>query len=326
MTTAKILVTGGAGYIGSHVCKALAGAGFEPLVYDNLRRGHRTSVRWGPLQVGDLTDKARLREVLLHHRPTSVMHFAALTYVGESVSDPALYYRNNVLGTLILLDAMREVGIETLVFSSTCAIYGAPKRLPLTEDHPQLPMNPYGASKLAIERILMDYNAAYGLRSAVLRYFNAAGADPDGDIGEDHHPETHAIPLAIMAANGKGPPFRIFGTDYETPDGSAIRDYIHVVDLAKAHLAALMYLLNGGVTDAFNLGTGTGISVLELIASVERVANRAVPVLHAQRRPGDPPVLVADARHAASILGWQPRYCGIDDIVRTAWSWHCRAI
>lgn len=324
MRPTKVLVTGGAGYVGSHVCKVLAGAGFEPIVYDNLLRGHRASVRWGTLEVGDLTNQARLHEVLKRHRPASVMHFAALTYVGESVSDPALYYRNNVVGTLTLLEAMREFGIGTLVFSSTCATYGTPVHLPLTEDHPQEPINPYGSSKLMVERIILDYSEAYGMRSAALRYFNAAGADPEGEIGEDHDPETHAVPLAIMAAAGKGLPFRVFGTDYPTPDGSAVRDYIHVLDLAEAHLAALTYLQNGGATGAFNLGTGTGTSVLELIASVERVGNRAVPVVHSARRPGDPPVLVADARRAVATLGWQPRYRGIDEIIRTAWSWHCR--
>jgi UDP-arabinose 4-epimerase len=324
MTATRILVTGGAGYIGSHVCKVLARAGFEPIVYDNLLRGHRAAVRWGTLEVGDMTNEDRLHEVFERHRPTSVMHFAALTYVGESVSDPALYYRNNVVGTLALLSAMRRFGVGTLVFSSTCATYGNPVRLPLTEDHPREPINPYGASKLTVERILADYSMAYGLRSTVLRYFNAAGADPDGEIGEDHDPETHAVPLAIMAAAGKGPPFRIFGTDYPTPDGSAIRDYIHVLDLAEAHLSALMYLLNGGAAGVFNLGTGTGTSVLELIASVERAGSRQVPVVHAPRRPGDPPVLVADAQRAVATLGWQPRYRDIDEIVATAWSWHCK--
>lgn len=321
----KILVTGGAGYVGSHACKALARIGHQPVTYDNLSRGHRAAVRWGPLEVGDLNDGARLREVIGRHRPDGAMHFAALAYVGESVTDPALYYRNNVGGTLTLLDALRESGIRTLVFSSTCATYGTPVRLPLTEDHAQRPINPYGSSKLMVERVLADYDAAYGLRSVALRYFNAAGADPDGECGERHEPETHAVPLAIMAAMGKGPPFRIFGTDYPTPDGSAVRDYVHVDDLADAHVAALTHLLGGGATEAFNLGTGTGTSVLELIASVERAGSRAVPVLRDARRPGDPPVLVADARRAKELLGWQPRYRAIDEIVRTAWSWHCGA-
>jgi UDP-glucose-4-epimerase GalE len=321
----KILVTGGAGYIGSHVCKQLAGAGYEPIVYDNMLRGHQWAVRWGPLEVGDLTDRVRLREVIQRYRPASVMHFAALAYVGESVSDPAIYYHNNIVGTLTLLEALRESSIRTLVFSSTCATYGIPVCVPITEAHPQEPINPYGLSKLMVERALRDYSAAYGLRSVSLRYFNAAGADPDGETGESHDPETHAIPLAIMAATGKGAPFRIFGTDYPTPDGSAVRDYTHVCDLAEAHLAALRCLLNGNATDAFNLGTGAGTSVLELLASVERVGGRAVPVVHSARRLGDPPLLVADARRAVEILGWQPRYRRIDDIVRTAWSWHCRA-
>jgi UDP-arabinose 4-epimerase len=320
----KILVTGGAGYIGSHVCKALARAGYEPVTYDNLSRGHRAAVRWGPLEIGDLTDQARIRGVIQQYRPVAAMHFGALAYVGESVSDPASYYRNNVVGTLTLLDGLCEAGIRTLVFSSTCATYGAPVRLPLTEDHPQEPINPYGSSKLTAEWMLRDYSGAYGLRSVSLRYFNAAGADPDGETGEDHDPETHAVPLAIMAATGAGSPFRILGTDYPTPDGSAVRDYVHVADLAEAHVAALKYLLDGGATDAFNLGTGTGTSVLELIASIERVGARTVPVLRSARRPGDPPVLVADPRRATEILGWRPGYRGIDEIVRTAWAWHCR--
>jgi UDP-glucose-4-epimerase GalE len=321
----KILVTGGAGYVGSHVCKLLAGAGYEPVTYDNMVRGHRASVRWGPLEVGDLTDQSRLREVIQRYRPISVMHFAALASVGESVSDPALYYRNNVVGTLTLLDSLRESSTRTLVFSSTCATYGTPVRVPISEDHPQEPINPYGIGKLTVERALRDYSAAYGLRSISLRYFNAAGADPEGEIGESHDPETHAIPLAIVAATGKGPPFKILGTDYPTPDGSAVRDYIHVWDLAEAHLAALSHLLNGGATDAFNLGTGTGTSVRELLAAVERVAGRAVPVVHCPRRQGDPPVLVADARRAVENLGWRPRYRHIDEIVRTAWHWHSRS-
>lgn len=321
----KILVTGGAGYIGSHVCKVLAGAGYEPVTYDSLFRGHRAAVRWGPLEVGDLGDGRRLRDVLTRHQPAGVMHFAALTYVGESISNPDLYYLNNVVGTLTLLDAMRESDVATLVFSSSCATYGNPVFVPLTEDHPQAPINPYGSSKLFAERMLRDYGDAYGLRSMALRYFNAAGADPEGETGECHEPETHAIPLAIMAAMGRGLPFTIFGTDYPTPDGSAIRDYIHVLDLAEAHVAALRYLQNGGATGALNLGTGTGTSVLELIASIERVGGRPVPVVRGKRRPGDPPVLVADGTRAAEWLGWRPRYQAIDDIVGTAWRWHCRS-
>jgi UDP-glucose-4-epimerase GalE len=323
MATRTVLVTGGAGYIGSQACKVLAGAGYQPVTYDNLSRGHRAAVRWGPLEVGDLNDRERLRDVLGKHKPASVMHFAALTYVGESMENPELYHHNNVKGTLTLLDAMLEFGIRTLVFSSSCATYGNPLRLPLTEEHPQEPINPYGAGKLLVERALRQRDAAHGLRSVSLRYFNAAGADPDGDCGECHDPETHAVPLAIMAASGQGPPFRIFGTDYPTADGSAVRDYIHVLDLAEAHVAALDYLRKGGATGAFNLGTGVGTSVLQLIASVERVGGRAVPVSRDARRPGDPPVLVADGRRAATALDWRPRLRDIDDIVRTAWSWHC---
>lgn len=320
----RILVTGGAGYIGSHACKALARAGLQPVTYDSLVRGHRDAVRWGPLEIGDLNDQWTLRDVIARHKPACVMHFAALTLVAESVSDPALYYRNNVLGTLTLLDAMRESGLSAIVFSSSCAIYGNPVQVPLTETHPTDPLSPYGASKLTVERMLRDYDRAYGLRSIALRYFNAAGADPDGGIGECHDPETHAVPLAIMAATGRGPPFTILGTDYPTPDGTAVRDYIHVLDLADAHLAAVRALAGGAATDAFNLGTGVGTSVLELVASVERVGARPVPVVRADRRPGDPPVLVADGRRAADGLGWRPRIQGIDDIVRTAWSWHSR--
>jgi UDP-arabinose 4-epimerase len=252
------------------------------------------------------------------------MHFAGFAYVGESVADPDLYHRNNVQGSESLLDAVREAGIGAFIFSSSCATYGIPLQLPITEAHPQQPINPYGAGKVAVERMLCDYNSAHGLRSVSLRYFNAAGADPDGDIGECHDPETHATPLAILAALGKIPTFKILGTDYPTPDGSAVRDYVHVCDLADAHVAALRFLLDGGATDAFNLGTGRGTSVLELIAAVERVSGRSVPVERCQRRIGDPPVLVADPQRAISMLNWQPQYRAIDEIVRTAWAWHSK--
>jgi UDP-arabinose 4-epimerase len=321
----RILVTGGAGYIGSHVCKTLAGAGYQPIAYDNLLRGYRRFVRWGALEVGDLTESARLRDVLQRHQPSSVVHLAGLASVAESIRDPAGYYQNNVVGTLILLEAIRETGIRSLVFSSSCATYGPPMCLPIAEDHVQKPINPYGSTKFMVEQILHDYGVAYGLRSVSLRYFNAAGADPEGEIGEHHDPETHAIPLAIKAAAGKGPPFTIFGTDYPTPDGTAVRDYIHVSDLAEAHVAALKHLMGEGASDSFNLGTGTGTSTLELLASVERVGGRAVPHVRSGRRHGDPPVLVADARKARHILAWKPRYCHIDEIVRTAWSWHDHA-
>jgi len=300
----------------------LATAGFEPVTFDSLDRGHRDFVRWGPLEVGSLADYRSLTEVLARYRPVAVLHFAAYAYVGESVKDPALYYRNNVGGTLNLLDAMRQFGIDKLVFSSTCSTYGIPSVLPIPVDHEQRPINPYGASKLMVERMLGDSAAAFGLRSYSLRYFNAAGADADGDIGERHEPETHAIPLAILSALGVRESFGIFGTDYETEDGSAIRDYIHVTDLAKAHVAALTRLLEGDEGGAVNLGTGQGTSVRQLVDAIERVSGRPVPVVEQPRREGDPPILVADGRAARERLGWDANFTTIDDIVGTALVWH----
>ena len=320
----SILVTGGAGYVGSHACKALAGAGWSPVVYDNLSRGHREAVRWGPLVAGDLHDHARLVAALRAHRVSAVMHFAAYGYVGESVSDPHAYYTNNLGGTLALLGAMREAGVDRIVFSSTCAVYGIPEMLPIRESAATAPLNPYGETKLAIERVLHWYDAAYGLRYVALRYFNAAGADPDGEIGEDHEPEPHLIPRVLRAALGRGDPVAIYGTDYPTPDGTAIRDYIHVSDLAEAHLRALRHLAAGGGSAALNLGTGRGHSVREVIAAVERIASRKVPQIEAARRPGDPPELVADPALARSRLGWQPRHSDLDTIVRTALAWLSR--
>ena len=319
-----ILVTGGAGYVGSHACKALAAAGYTPVAYDNLGRGHRELVRWGPLEVGDLADRARLDEVFARHRPEAVMHFAAFAYVGESVQDPALYYRNNVGGTLELVEATRRAGIEALVFSSTCSTYGVPERMPIDEDTPQRPINPYGATKLAIERMLADYAAAYGLRSVSLRYFNAAGCDPDGETGERHDPETHVIPRVLMAAAGEIGHVEVFGTDYPTPDGTCLRDYVHVADLARGHVQALDYLKRGGATIAVNLGTGRAFSVREVIAAAEQVTGRRIPVREAPRRPGDPPVLVADPARARALLGFAPRYTELAPIVATAWRWHTR--
>ena len=319
-----ILVTGGAGYVGSHACKALAAAGYTPVAYDNLGRGHRELVRWGPLEVGDLADRARLDEVFARHRPEAVMHFAAFAYVGESVQDPALYYRNNVGGTLELVDATRRAGVEALVFSSTCSTYGVPERMPIDEDTPQRPINPYGATKLAIERMLADYAAAYGLRSVSLRYFNAAGCDPDGETGERHDPETHVIPRVLMAAAGEIGHVEVFGTDYPTPDGTCLRDYVHVADLARGHVQALDYLKRGGATIAVNLGTGRAFSVREVIAAAEQVTGRRIPVREAPRRPGDPPVLVADPARARALLGFAPRYTELAPIVATAWRWHTR--
>lgn len=316
-----VLVTGGAGYVGSHACKALAAAGYRPVVYDSLERGHRWAVKWGPLEQGDLLDADALKRALARHKPAAVMHFAAYAFVGESVSAPGLYYRNNVMGTLSLLEAMREAGIGTIVFSSTCATYGVPQTPLLAEDHPQAPINPYGATKLMVERILADYRAAYGLRYAALRYFNAAGADPDGEIGEVHDPETHLIPLALKAARGTGDPLTIFGDDYDTEDGTCIRDYIHVGDLADAHIRALERLLGHDETIALNLGTGTGVSVRRLVEAVERVTGRAVPHSYGPRRAGDPPVLVAATGKAKATLGWEPRQSDIETIIRNADAW-----
>jgi UDP-arabinose 4-epimerase len=319
-----VLVTGGAGYIGSHACKALARAGHRPVVYDNLSRGHRAAVRWGPLVEGELADRARLVAAMREHRAAAVMHFAAFAYVGESVADPALYYRNNLGGSLALLEAMREAGIGRIVFSSTCATYGIPGAMPIAETTPQLPVNPYGETKLAIERALHWYGAAYGLRSVALRYFNAAGADPEGEIGEAHDPETHLIPLVIEAALGRRPQVEVYGTDYPTADGTAIRDYIHVQDLAEAHVLALGHLAGGGASVALNLGTGQGHSVRAVIAAVEHAGNRPVPYRDAPRRAGDPPELVADPSRAQALLGWQPRLSDLDTIVATALAWHRR--
>ncbi|ADC62889.1 UDP-glucose 4-epimerase GalE [Allochromatium vinosum] len=317
-----VLVTGGAGYIGSHTCKALACAGYRPITLDNLVYGHEWAVRWGPLEIGDISDRACLDAVIERHRPEAVIHFAAYAYVGESVRDPGRYYRNNVAGTLTLLEAMRDHAIPHIVFSSTCATYGIPDRTPITEDHPQRPINPYGASKLMVERMLADFEQAHGLGWIALRYFNAAGADPEGEVGEDHDPETHLIPLALQAAAGRGPQLQVFGDDYPTPDGSCIRDYIHVADLAEAHVRSLAHLRAGEGSGAFNLGTGQGASVLEVIAAAERVTGRPVPRAIGPRRPGDPPVLYADADKARRLLGWEPRYRDLAETIEHAWKWH----
>lgn len=317
----SVLVTGGAGYVGSHACKALFRAGYLPVAYDNLSRGHREAVRWGPLVEGDTADRARLLAAIRQHQIGAVLHFAAFAYVGESVADPALYYRNNLVGSLALIEAMRESGVTKIVFSSTCATYGVPDAVPIPESARQVPVNPYGETKLAVERALRWYEA-HGLRSVALRYFNAAGADPEGEIGERHDPETHLIPLVLEAALGKRAGVEIYGTDYPTPDGTAIRDYVHVADLAAAHVLALDHLAAGGESLRLNLGTGSGHSVREVIAAAERISGRRVPFRAAPRRPGDPPVLVADARLAAERLGWQPRLSDLDTILGTALAWH----
>lgn len=318
----KILVTGGAGYIGSHACKALKQRGHEVVVFDNLVYGHRDFVKWGVLEEGDLTGRPAIEDVIKKHRPAAVMHFAAFTYVGESVEDPAKYYHNNVAGSLNLLDAARTNGVNYFIFSSTCATYGVPRTTPIAEDHPQNPINPYGMTKLIIEDMLKDYGAAYGLKSVSLRYFNAAGADPDAEAGEDHNPETHLIPLVLDAASGRRPHITMFGADYGTPDGTCIRDYIHVTDLAEAHVLALEYLVSGGKSTAFNLGNGKGFSVKEVIDAARSVTNKKIPVVEGQRRAGDPPCLVGSSDKIKKVLGWRPRYDELETIIRHAWNWH----
>ncbi|MGV7223438.1 MAG: UDP-glucose 4-epimerase GalE [Nitrospinales bacterium] len=318
----SILVTGGAGYIGAHACKVLAGAGYTPVVYDNLVYGHPESVKWGPLEEGDIGDYRRLETVLKKYKPLAVMHFAAYAYVGESAENPAKYYRNNVAGTLTLLETMRECGINKMIFSSTCATYGVPEQIPIGEEHPQYPINPYGRSKLMIEWILQDFAVAYDFKFVSLRYFNAAGADPDAEIGEDHHPETHLIPLVLDAVQGRRDHLEIFGTDYDTADGTCIRDYIHVADLADAHLLALEYLRNGGESNVFNLGNGNGFSVREVIAAAKVLTGCDIPCLEGDRRPGDPAVLIGSSDKIRDVLGWEPVHNRLENIIETAWRWH----
>ena len=318
----NVLVTGGAGYIGSHTCKHLAASGHTPVVVDDLSQGHEWAVKWGPFERGSLGDPARLADVLAAHRVDAVIHFAASALVGESMTDPGKYFRNNTLATFNLIEAMRAAGVGTLVFSSTCATYGDPVRVPIDEDHPQAPVNPYGESKLMVEKMLRWYGHCHGLRWMALRYFNAAGADPDGEIGEDHNPESHLIPLVIGGTLGIGRPVKMFGTDYPTPDGTAIRDYIHVADLADAHLRAIESLNGGARSQAINLGTGVGHSVRQVIDTVGQVSGRHVPFDIAPRRAGDPPELVADPSRARAVLGWTPRYGRLETIVDHAWKWH----
>jgi UDP-glucose-4-epimerase GalE len=320
----SILVTGGAGYVGSHACKSLASAGYQPVAYDSLIRGHREAVRWGPLIEADLADARQLADTLKRFDVAAVLHFAAFAYVGESTEQPGLYFRNNVANTLTLLEAMRTSAVRHIVFSSTCATYGVPERVPIAESAPQRPVNPYGESKLMVERMLHWYGSAHGFTHVALRYFNAAGADPQAEIGEEHEPETHLIPLVLQAAMGRRAQVDVLGTDYPTPDGTAVRDYIHVQDLAEAHVKALNLLLKGGLSIAANLGTGLGHSVREVIAAAERVTGRRVPRREAARRPGDPPVLVADPARARALLGWRPKLSDLDTIIKTAWIWHNR--
>lgn len=316
-----ILVTGGAGYIGSHAVRLFLERGHDVWIYDNLSCGHRSAVPADRLIVGDLNETHRIDQVMMERRIDAVVHFAAFTYVGESVQQPAKYYQNNLVNTLNLMECMRRHKVERFIFSSTAATYGVPEKMPITEDTPQAPINPYGASKLAVERALADYAHAYRLGFAALRYFNASGAHPDGTIGEDHAPETHLIPLIILAALGKRPQIEIFGSDYPTPDGTCVRDYIHVNDLAEAHLRALEKLQPGQQMH-YNLGIGHGYSVREVIAAVEAVTGKKVPIKEGPRRAGDPPVLVASSDKIQTELGWQPHYTDIQAIVETAWNWH----
>lgn len=320
-----ILVCGGAGYIGSHINKQLNKEGYKTVVFDNLVYGHREAVKWGDFVQGDLANVDDIEAVFTKYDIEAVFHFAAYAYVGESVTEPEKYYYNNVVNTLNLLKVMREHGCDKIIFSSTCATYGEPDKVPITEDMPQNPINPYGMTKLTVERIFMDYGRAYGLKYAVLRYFNAAGADPECEIGESHDPETHIIPLVLDAASGKRPDIKVFGTDYDTKDGSCIRDYIHVTDLASAHLLAIHYLEMGGKSDFFNLGNAKGTSVLEVIDSVKRVTGRDFKVTLSDRRSGDPEILVGSLDKAIKVLGWKPKYTNIDTIVKHAWNWHERA-
>jgi UDP-glucose-4-epimerase GalE len=316
-----VLVTGGAGYIGSHAAKALHRSGFRVIVYDNLVAGHRAAVRFGDLVEGDILDTASLTEALRRHRVFAVMHFAAFLDVGESVRDPSKYYRNNVAGALSVLGAMAAASVRHFVFSSTCATYGEPIETPIAETHPQQPINSYGESKLAIERALPHFERAHGMSWVALRYFNAAGADPEGEIGEDHAPEIHVIPRAIEAATG-GRGLEVFGDDYPTPDGTCLRDYVHVSDLADAHVRALEAIAETGKSSAYNLGTGRPHSVREVIDTVERVAGRPVPWTLGPRRPGDPAVLYAAPDKAQAELRWTPQHADLHTIVRTAWNWH----
>ena len=318
----NVLVTGGAGYIGSHTCKILAQRGFTPVVLDNLVHGKRANVRWGPFFHGDVADVELVGRIVREHDIRALVHFAAYAYVGESMQQPEKYFDNNVGRGLRLLQSARENGVRHVVFSSTCAVYGLPEKVPIDERQSLRPVNPYGETKLMVERALHWLGVSHGLGWVALRYFNAAGADPDGDLGELHDPETHLVPRVIQAALGQIPAVEIFGTDYDTPDGTAIRDYVHVNDLATAHASALEYSMSGGESRAINLGTGTGCSVQEVVSAVEKISGQPVPVQFAPRRPGDPPILVADPSLARRALDWSPRHSSLQTILQTAWDWH----
>lgn len=321
MKKGGVLVVGGAGYIGAHVCKLLHKKNIPFIVLDNLSTGHKDFVKWSPFIHADLSDKTAIENCFKEYSIQTVMHFSAIANVADSVIDPASYYQNNVVNTLNLLDIMKKYQVFDFIFSSTCATYGIPQTDTLNETHPQNPINPYGVSKLMIEQIVKDYAKAYGLRYGFLRYFNAAGADPDAEIGEAHSPETHLIPLAIEALQGKRDALTVFGNDYPTPDGTCIRDYIHVNDLADAHIKLFHYLQAGNPNTAINLGMGHGNSVLEILATIETVTGKKVPYAFGSRREGDPPILVANNRKAQEVLGWAPEYT-LEDIISTAWKWH----
>jgi UDP-arabinose 4-epimerase len=318
----RILVTGGAGYIGSHTCKALKRAGYEPITLDNLSLGHRDFVRWGPLVVGDIADTSTVTDVCREHQVIAAIHFAAYAAVAESITAPAKYYANNVVGSHHLLEGLRTAGVSTVLFSSSCAVYGSPSKQPISEDTTTNPINPYGASKLMVERMLADYGDGYNLRWSALRYFNACGADAEGEVGELRDNETHLIPRALMWIQGHLENFQIFGSNYPTPDGTAVRDYVHVSDLADAHLLALRALLDGGPSGIFNIGTGRGYSVKQVVDEIERTTGVKIPIIYTERRHGDPPALVADPKRAASGLAFRPRNSDLGTIIRTAWAWH----
>jgi UDP-glucose 4-epimerase len=320
-----ILVLGGAGYIGSHAVLALKERGYTPVIYDNFVYGNRDIAKTLDVSIVDanISDRTALREAFSKYKPQAVMHFAAFAYVGESVTEPAKYYDNNLATTLILLDEMRSAGINNFIFSSTCATYGVPQKFPITEDLPQNPVNPYGRTKLMVEQVLRDYDHAYGFRSVIFRYFNAAGAHPVGDIGERHNPETHLIPLALAATESSAP-LKVFGDDYDTPDGTCIRDYIHVTDIADAHVKGLEMLINENTSDIFNIGTGNGYSVKEVISTIEKISGRKVHYSMNPRRAGDPPKLVAGADKIKKILGWNPQYSDLNTIIESAWNWYLK--
>jgi UDP-glucose 4-epimerase len=320
----KILVVGGAGYIGSHMVKMLLAKGHDVVTFDNLSGGHRDAVLGGVFVHGDLANQEALNEVFVAHQPKAVMHFASFIQVGESMRRPDMYYRNNFANTLNLLDAMVTHGVKNFIFSSTAAVFGEPNYVPIDEKHSNCPLNPYGRSKWMVEQVLADYDYAFGLKSVCLRYFNAAGADPEGQLGERHIPETHLIPLVLQVASGRRSEIQVFGRDYDTPDGTCIRDYIHIVDLCSAHLLALQYLASGGVSERFNLGNGEGFSVQQVIDAVQKVTGRSVKVIDGPRRDGDPARLVADSTRVRTQLGWKPAYPDLESIVRHAWSWEIR--